>query len=436
MFGRAVFLFSVLLTLLHAGADDNATIKNSETAALLAGYDPTVIRGDRPLKSDTNVDSNDTDRISPKTKLDDVSNLDIAKEQRKQRQSRRDEGADDKEARLVDTVVVKGSVLQGQITELTSESIEFRLIYGSGRIRIAYEDIEAIESEHEYHIFFDGKETEGIVVGIKDHAFLQVKHGEIMELVTISKIDRIVISTKEDNSIENIMRNTFPYWSGNIDIGVELESGSNLKKKLKIAGHVERNKGANRSYFDLLYDYELTETPETNTTVLNKDEEYFFGENDYTFYAQNFFFVQAGYDYDIPRLVDGRFYPALGYGYRLGDKKEAWIQFKIGGGYVYEEFIGYGSDQYGAAFVGIDARYRISGLSFLDGVLLEENLFYMPGIADPHEQWLFRNTTAVSFPIGKSLAFKMVMRNVNDDNPSPDVGNNKTTFDLYLSLQF
>ncbi len=422
-------------------AKSNMSNENNGSSLLVAGYDMATTTGTMHRKdeiSEANA-TNNKDIITPTTKLDDVTQLDIVKEQRKLRKIERKEAqevSDDRSRTLIDTIVVKGSVLQGQIVQLTSEHIQFKLIYGSGSILIKYGDIESIQTEHEYHIYFDGKETEGYITGIKEHAFLQVMHGEIEELITISKIDRFVISTNEDASFENALRNTFPYWSGNIDIGVELESGSNNKHKLKINGHVERNKGANRTFLDLRYEYEITKTPETNTTVLNKDEQYFFAENDYLFYPNHMVFIQSGYDYDIPREINGRVYPAIGYGYKLGSKIDEWIQFKLGAGYVYEDFIGYGYEQYSAGFIGVDARYKIGGLGILDGVLLEGSVFYMPGIRNPNEQWLYRNIITVSFPIGNSLAFKSVFRNVNDNNPSPEVGNNKATFDLYLSARF
>lgn len=421
----------------------NRSQETNSTLNLLEGYNSVTAAGvlqSEPEDVNATVmskDDNSSDLISPTAKLDDVSNLDIVKAQRKQRKTERAEEKVENQSRaLIDTIVVKGSVLQGQITQLTAEYIQFRLIYGSGSIRIKYSDIESIQTEHEYHIYFDGKETEGYITGIEGGAFLKVMHGEVEELITISKIDRFVISINEDDSIENHLRNIFPYWSGNIDIGVELERGSNNKRKVKIAGHVERNKGANRTFFDIRYEYELTKTVDTNTTVLNKDEQYLFGENNYFFYPQQMLFVQCGYDYDIPRAINGRVYPALGYGYKLGKKRDKWVQFKLGAGYVYEDFVGYSYDEYMAGFFGVDARYKIDGLGVLDGVLLEGIIFYMPGMKDYQEQWLLRNNISISFPIGSSLSFKTVYRNVNDNNPAPDVGNNKYNFDLYLSANF
>ncbi len=385
----------------------------------------------------TKADANNTNLAGLTTKLDDVTALDIVKEQRKQRNIERKVTSDepDKPRRLVDTIVVKGSVLQGKIAQLTSEYISFRLIYGEGSIRINYRDVESLMTEHEYNIYFDGKETQGYITGIKEHAFLKIQHGEIEELITISKIDRFVISEREDASFENKLRNIFPYWSGNMDLGIEYERGTNIKNKLKIGGHVERKRMANKTIFDITYSYEATETIDT-PKVLNKHELYTFLEHDYFLNKSHLLFAEIGYDFDVPRGVDNRIYPSFGYGYRLQAEKKRWVQLKLGSGYVYETFIDYPSNEYMAGFLGIDIEYEVRDLLLLNRILFGANFFYMPGSRDMSSSWLLRYSGTAEIPVSKALSLKVVARQVSDDNPSPEVGDNKFTFDLYLSLRF
>jgi len=397
------------------------------------------------------LDHNSSNIIGPTTKLDDISSLDIVKEQRKQRQKEREkekseDPTENQKRKLVDTIVVKGSVLQGQIDQLTSEYIRFKLIYGEGSIRIDYGDVESLITEHEYHIYFDGKETEGYITGIEDHVFLRIKHGKIEELIRISKIDRFIISENEDDSFENKMRNTFPYWSGNMDVGIEYESGTNTKKKLKTSGHIERKRTIYKTVLDITYSYETTETVDT-PEVLNKHELYSFLEQDYSLLANDLFFIEIGYDFDVPRYVDNRLYPGIGYGYRIQSTKKRWVQFKVGGGYVYEDFIGStdtdtnitrpnSTNKYVAGLLGIDGEYEIEDIALINRILLGAHLFYMPGARTYDKNWLLRYSITATLPLSKSLALKMVARDVSDSNPAPEVGNNKFTFDLYLSLRF
>ena len=431
----------------NVSEDTNGTIKQLE------GYDGATATGilqSEPVIADVNaskVDDNSSEVVGPTTKLDDVSNLDIVKAQRKQRKIEREEAKDepdDQARQLVDTIVVKGSVLQGKINQLTSEYISFELIYGEGNIRIKYSDVESLITEHEYHIYFDGKETQGYITEIRDHAFLMIQHGEIEELITISKIDRFVISENEDPSFENRMRNTFPYLSGNVDVGIEYESGNNIKNKLKIGGHLEHKYTVHKTIFDILYSYEVTETIDS-PEVLNKNELYTFLEHNYAFTKNDFLFGEIGYDFDVPRGVDGRIYPSLGYGYRIGTGKKRWIQFKVGAGYVWETFIDDPifniapedlENRYAAGFFGVDAEYEVRDLALLNRILFGATFFYMPGIEDLTHNWLLRYSASASIPLSKALDLKIIARQVADNNPSPDVGNNKYTFDLYLSLRF
>ena len=452
---RIVFIFMILFLTIHAQTDQTTSdvaVDTNETLHALEQYNTAVTTGVLQSENeDANVtatDSNSSAIIGSKTKLDDVSNMDIVKAQRKQRKIERaqekvEEASLENKRSKVDTIIVKGSVLQGQITVLTSEYLSFRLIYGEGSIRIQYSDVESLQTEHEYHIYFDGKETIGNITGIKDHAFLKIQHGDVEELITIAKIDRFIISEKEDNSFENRMRNQFAYWSGNFDVGIEYETQKAYnKRKLKVGGHTERKKTIYRTVFDVTYSYEATTTGDT-PEQLNKHELYSFLEQDISLSANDLLFGEVGYDFDVPRYVDNRIYPAIGYGYRITSSKKRWVQFKLGGGFVYESFLAdpdsntTGSkNQYAAGLFAIDAEYKFEDLAILNSILLGGHFFYMPGIKDLKENWLLRYTISMSIPLSKTLALKAVGRTVTDDNPSDSIGNNKTTFDLYLSLRY
>jgi len=395
--------------------------------------------------SEKTPDDDNSSMISTKTKLDDVSNLDIAKAQRKQRREARKKEQENPESEAyqrIDTIVVKGSVLQGQIDQLTSEYISFKLVYGEGSIRIDYDDVETLSTEHEYHIYFDGKETLGYITAIKDHAFLEVEHGDIKELITISKIDRFIVSEKEDTSFENRMRNQFPYFSGNMDLGIEYEQGSNEKRKFKVAGRLTRTRAAFKTVLDVTYAYEATKTVDTEP-ILNKHEFYSFLEQDYSLSQHDLLIAEVGYDFDVPRYVDHRLYPSLGYGYRLQSEKKKWILFKVGLGYVYETFLGNeetnrssSHNQYVSGLFGMDAEYEVDDLPIINRVLFGAHFFYMPGIQDLRDNWLLRYSLTASIPVSKTLSLVMIGRQITDDNPSPEIGNNKLTFDMYIRLRF
>ncbi|WP_201353237.1 DUF481 domain-containing protein [Hydrogenimonas urashimensis] len=392
-------------------------------------------------------------KLKPGERLDEVTKKDIVRAKQKQLEKKA-EGSRQKEelklkekAKKIDTIVVKGTVLQGRITELTSKYVQFSLVYGSGSIRIDYRNIEQITTEHEYHIFYNGKETTGRIIGIKDHAFLIILHHDIKEIIKIENIDRLILSVKENNTIENRLRNRFPYTRGSIDIGIETETGVKYNRKITIDYHLTRKKMNQRQLLDIHYAYETTTTskPEGDIKSLDKKELHVSGEENYLLDEKRFWFMQLGYDFDQPRGIEYRLYPALGYGYRFIFDKDTWIQLKGGGGYVYESFYPYdvppgeefvSSNDYGAVFLGISARDHLKNLWLIKELIMTGSIFYMPSFSDPANDWLSRMTFTIEIPISTMLSLKWVYRVVNDDNPVPEVGNNKTTTDLYFSIHY
>ena len=60
----------------------------------------------------------------------------------------------------------------------------------------------------------------------------------------------------------------------------------------------------------------------------------------------------------------------------------------------------------------------------------------MPGLSNPSEDWLYRMNIDLTIPLFDPIALKLLLREVNDNNPSPEVGDNKFTTSLVLSFQF
>lgn len=403
--------------------------------------------------ADDNTTQRNERKLQPGERLDEVTKQDIVIERQKQLESKAKSSEQKTELKLkkkaqkVDTIVVKGTVLQGRITELTSKYVEFSLVYGTGSIRIDYKNIEQLTTEHEYHIFYNGKETTGRIIGIKDHAFLIVKHHDIKEIIKVENIDRLILSVKENETIENRLRNMLPYTRGNIDIGIETETGVKEKRKISIDYHVVRKKMRHRQILDIHYAYETTTTakPEGDVKSLDKKELYISGEENYLLDKKQFIFGHIGYDFDQPRGIEYRLYPAVGYGYRFIFDQDTWIQLRGGGGYVYESFYPYEpspgetyvhTNDYSAAFIGISAKDHIKNLWLVNELILKGNIFYMPSFTDPGTDWLSRMTFTVEIPISTMFSLKWVYRIVNDDNPVPEVGNNKTTTDIFLSINY
>ena len=87
-------------------------------------------------------------------------------------------------------------------------------------------------------------------------------------------------------------------------------------------------------------------------------------------------------------------------------------------------------------FLGLSAKDHLKNLILIKELILSGNLFYMPSAGDPEEDWLARMVITVEIPISAMLSFKWIYRIVNDDNPVPEVGNNKTTTNILFSLKY
>jgi len=60
---------------------------------------------------------------------------------------------------------------------------------------------------------------------------------------------------------------------------------------------------------------------------------------------------------------------------------------------------------------------------------------YMPDIQDISGNWLWRTRGSLTIPILDPIALRLRIENVNDNVPSPDVGNNKFTTFLGVALK-
>ena len=331
-----------------------------------------------------------------------------------------------------DVVVVKGLRLEGQVVGLTSESLRFELIYGRGAILISFADIDFLHTQHTYHIFYNGKESEGKIVGIDDHKWLVTQNGSSRELIEIKTIDRFILSTVEDASVNNYLHNAFPFITGNIDLKIELEDTEPATNELDISTRIEYARKRDRLVFlgNLEYDTKTLSTGEKSTS---KDEHSLsFSYNRYlNTDKNNFLLVVGGYEHDGLRNIDHRLFGTVGLGHRFSLTKKQWLDLAGGLGGVDEDFGVYGTETYGTAYASLEFLY-----TFSNGIFLRGNVHYMPSLWRDQSAWLFRAGASLTMPLSQMVALKISVTDVDDNNPSPEIGNNKLTTDIGLSILF
>lgn len=331
-----------------------------------------------------------------------------------------------------DTVVVKGLKLEGQVVGLTSESLRFELIYGRGAILISFADIDKLTTQHNYHIFYNGKESEGKIVGINEHQWLITQNGTQRELIEIKTIDRFILSNTEDTSMNNYLHNSFPFITGNVDLKIELENTDPATNELDLSTRIEYARKRDRLIILGNIEHD-TKTASTGEKTTSKDE-YDFSAN-YNRYLdfgkENFALAIGGYEHDGLRNIDHRLFGAVGLGHRFSMAKKQWLDVGAGLGAVDDDFGTYGTEHYMALYSNLEFLY-----TFSDGIFSRGYIRYMPSIFHDSPSWLFRAGISLTAPLSQMLALKISLTDVDDNNPTPQIGNNKLTTDIGLSILF
>ena len=337
------------------------------------------------------------------------------------------------EDRPGDEVTFGGPTLQGRILRLRPKGIEFEPIHAKGTLTVQYGKIEKIVSQDAFIIFYGAGDTwvRGRLLGVEEGRLLIGDDPASAQGIPVDKISAGISVADYEGSFWKRQGIKYRYWRSSLAFGLKFEEGAVDKRKIEPSLRVERLKKPTRFVFDIRYAFEEQKTASADSFATTKDEFVGFVLGEYDFTDRFFVFGRPALDWDTPRDIELRVYPAAGIGYRLFQKEQNFIQIPVGLGYVYENFDGFGTNSYFSGYIGLGGRY-----DFGNAIVLDVDLLYMPSIAPFADDWLFRSTLDFTVPLFDPIALKLRLANVNDDNPSPDVGNNKFTSTVALSLEF
>ena len=340
---------------------------------------------------------------------------------------------------IKDTIVVHGMVLQGKITKIGTERLSFQLLYSKGQSHFAYRDIDSIKTKYTYHISYHRMDIEGRIVGIEDKKYLKVvEKDNNLRTVKIADIDNFVMSVNDDNSIENIIRNRFPYTKGNINVGFKLENGSTIKNSIDVLLNLKHKQAQHGIVLYVDYEYE---TRETETTPKYDYTDELVGILTYRNHFKNnqFLYGMLAADYDRPRHIRNRYVPSAGYGYRFEFDKSIWVEPFMGLGYAttrYTDDVLYEDKNFAAYALGLTGKYRMDDLAIINTFIVEGFAMYYPSIENFNEDWILRANVTLTIPLFDFLSTRLSYNYINDSNPDPTIGNNKTTTKLLFGLDF
>jgi len=332
-----------------------------------------------------------------------------------------------------DEVMFGDQTLQGRILRLRPNGIEFEPIHAKGKLTIQYEKIEKIVTQNTFIIFYGADDTmvRGRLLGVVEGRLLIGADRVSAQRIPLNETITGISVEDYDGSFWKRQRIKYRHWRASLALGVTFEDGAVDKRKIAPFLRLERLNKPTRFVANLRYAFEDQKRANDKSFVTTKDEFVGFMLGEYDFSDRFFAFGRPAMDWDTPRDIDFRVYPAAGIGYRLFQKEQNFIQLPVGLGYVYENFDGFGTNRYLSWYIGLGGRY-----DFDKGIYLDVEFLYMPSIAPFADDWLFRGFVDFTVPLFDPIALKLLLANVNDDNPSPDVGNNKFTATMALSLEF
>jgi len=339
---------------------------------------------------------------------------------------------------VLDTIEVHGMVLKGKITNLNTNSLSFKLVNIDGINRIKYKDIDSIHTKYRYNISYKDERFNGRVVGIANEESLIVQTAGKTKIVKITDIDHFSMSVDDDTSVENYVRNKAPYIKGNFRVGLELESGSSVTDEIRIQADLLRKKAQNETFLHFNYEYETKETPGTPKTDTT-DELSIMAGNRYFYDTDDFVYGALIGEYDRIRNVDARWVPTAGYGHAFRPDKNSWIKPTIGLAYVWTKYTDntlYEDSSYTAAALGLTGEYKIEDVYLINKVVIDGRIMYFPSLSDPNEDWLTRANLGFTVPVYEFFTTKLSFDYINDSNPDPSIGNNKTTTNLMFGFEF
>jgi len=348
-----------------------------------------------------------------------------------------DEKPSEKEE-IKDTIVVHGMVLHGKITRIGPERLSFQLLYSEGQSHFAYRDIDSIKTKYTYRISHNRMDIEGRIIGIEDKKYLKVvEKDDNLRTVKIADIDNFVMSVNDDDSFENRVRNRIPYTKGNIHMGFELEDGSSKKRKTDILFNLKHEKAEHETQLYVDYEFDRTKTGD-NPEVQNKDELTGILTYKNNYKNDQFVFAALYADYDRPRYVQSRYIPSVGYGYRFSFDKSKWLEPAIGVGYARTRYVDdlYQKNDFSVASFKLSGNYRVDDVMLINTLIVDGFVLYFPSLENYDEDWVLRSNLNFTVPLFDFFSVKLKIDYINNSNPDPSVGNNKTTTKLLFGLDF
>jgi len=341
-----------------------------------------------------------------------------------------------------DEVTVKGTVLEGKITKLDGSSITFEPAYGKGSLTIKWEDIQALRSEDPFAVLHgDNEEVDGPLQAFTDGKLVVGPTAETAIAIDATTLFSGFPIGAEGPSFMNRMRSSFRYWSGNFDLGFNLQQATTNTRGFLLSFKTKRTKGPSRFSIGADYRYSTSEEkvrdPMTNvrtdkTTVI-QDQFFGFVRQEYDVLTRMYVYGSGDATYDGVQRLSIRGIPKAGVGVIIWEEKldettRNFFQGEVGGGWVYEKYFGGHTNDYGTIAFGLLAGYYLPYDSHFDF-----KFDYLPAIND-FSNYLMRGEVGLTIPVVDPISAKFSLINTYDSTPAPGTKANSLFLAFGISL--
>ena len=330
-----------------------------------------------------------------------------------------------------DEVTVKGTVLRGTIVSANDAKIELETEYGTGKISIAFEDIQDIKTDSRFIVLYGDKgEASGRIVGFKDGRLLVGTDPATATPVAVAGINRVHPAATYETSVLGPLRSEFAYWRGSFDLGFGLTQSTVDSSTFFTGFRADRIEKPTRLMLQAAYRYGTEKARGSDsTTVQDNIRGLVRGEYDLT--RRLLAFGAADAEYDAIQDLSVRAVPKAGLGYKLYETKTDFFQVEGGGAYVYQRYFGGDTEDYFAIAFG-----AATGLTLPYGARFEARADYLPAIDDWMNTYLLRGEAALIVPMIRALSFKASVVNVYNNAPAADTDRNSLATLVGLTTEF
>ena len=96
----------------------------------------------------------------------------------------------------------------------------------------------------------------------------------------------------------------------------------------------------------------------------------------------------------------------------------------------------YPDNNFAVASLNLTGQYQFDDVVYINTLIIDGFIHYYPSLENMDEDWIFRSNLTFTVPLFDFLSVKLAYNLINDSNPNPSVGNNKTSTKLLFGFDF